>query len=112
MIKTTLLRHTFLDGTLTEQADALMKNHGKAIVHALLSDFAAVAPRSALPNLIDLLSMIVLKRTEEARVWMRDILFSVSSSVPVCYPYLLVLKIGVRITSYHVKLLPKGKKNS
>lgn len=65
---------------MTEHADTFMNRHGRAIVHALLSDFAAIAPRSALPNLIDLLSLIVLKRTDEARSWMKDILFSVRCS--------------------------------
>ncbi|GJJ09063.1 hypothetical protein Clacol_003285 [Clathrus columnatus] len=73
---TGFLRQTLADGTLTEQADAFMNRHGKAIIHALLSDFVAVAPRSALPNLIDLLAMIILKRTDETRVWMKEILFS------------------------------------
>lgn len=54
-----------------------MNLHGKAIVHALLAGVASVAPRSALPNLIELLAMIALKRTEECRIWMKDILFSV-----------------------------------
>lgn len=59
-----------------------MRLHGKTIVHALLSGVAGVAPRSALPNLIDLLAMIALKRSEECRLWMRETLFSVRLSVP------------------------------
>lgn len=55
----------------------MMNLHGKATMHALLAGVAGVAPRSALPNLIDLLAMIALKRSEECGLWMREILFSV-----------------------------------
>ncbi|KAF8511488.1 ARM repeat-containing protein [Hysterangium stoloniferum] len=71
-----LVRQTFADGNLSDQADALMNVHGKAIVHAILSGFAGVAPRSTLPNLIDLLALIALKRTDQCRIWMRETLFS------------------------------------
>ncbi|KAF8591613.1 ARM repeat-containing protein [Ramaria rubella] len=71
-----LIRNTLADGNLVEQADVLMSLHGKNIVQALLSGFAGVAPRSALPNLIDLLAMVSLKRPDESRIWMREVLFS------------------------------------
>jgi importin-13 len=54
-----------------------MNLHGKAILHALLMGIAGVAPRSALPNLIELLALIALKRALECREWMKEILFSV-----------------------------------
>ncbi|KAF8523853.1 ARM repeat-containing protein [Gautieria morchelliformis] len=71
-----LIRNSLADGDLTEEANTLMSLHGKPIVHALLSGVAGVAPRSALPNLIDLLAMISLKRPEECRLWMRETLLS------------------------------------
>jgi len=76
MFLTSFIRHTLADGNLSDQTDAFMNLHGKSIMQAVLSGVTTVAPRSALPNLIDLLAMIALKRPEQCRIWMREIMFS------------------------------------
>lgn len=56
----------------------LVQVHGRIILRALLSGFAGVAPRSATPNLIELLSIMVTKFPAESKAWMAEILYSVS----------------------------------
>ena len=46
-------------------------------MHALLSDFAGVAPRSGTPNLVELLSTFVTRFPLESKAWMIEILDSV-----------------------------------
>ena len=48
-------------------------------MRALLSGFAAVAPRSATPNLIELLSTFTTRFPAESKAWMTEILYSVCS---------------------------------
>lgn len=64
--------------------------HGRAILRAVLTGFAGVAPRSATQNLIELLSMIASKYPSETREWMNEILFTVcvdvSASGMLCLP--------------------------
>lgn len=66
---------------MVQQADALMNIHGRPIFIALLAGLASVTPRSALPNLIDLISLLALKRSDQIREWTKEILFSVGSLV-------------------------------
>jgi len=53
-----------------------MNIHGRPIFITLLAGLASVTPRSALPNLIDLISLLALKRSEQVREWTKEILFS------------------------------------
>ena len=78
VLQSTLVRQTLADGNLSQQADALMDIHGKTIMLSLFSSLVALTPRSAWPNLIDLLALITLKRSDRSRQWSREILFSVS----------------------------------
>jgi Importin 13 repeat len=56
--------------------------HGRSLMHALLCGFAATAPRSVAPNLIELLSTLLLRCPMESRSWMSDILYAVSCLLP------------------------------
>ena len=62
---------------LAEAKSALIRAHGRAILRAVLCGFAGVAPRSVVPNLIDLLSTMVTQATAACKTWMKDILFAV-----------------------------------
>ncbi|KAH7927601.1 ARM repeat-containing protein [Leucogyrophana mollusca] len=72
----TLIRLTASSDELNDASTALIQVHGRPIMHAILCGFAGVAPRSAAPNLIELLSMVALKYPAETRAWMNDILFA------------------------------------
>ena len=56
----------------------LIQTHGRTLMGAILSGFAAVAPRSATPNLIELLSTLTQRFPAESRQWMTEVLFAVS----------------------------------
>jgi Importin 13 repeat len=73
----TLLGRTSTNGELAEAKALLIQSHGRSILRAVLCGFAGVAPRSVVPNLIDLLSTLVNHAHAECKVWMRDILFAV-----------------------------------
>ena len=49
-------------------------------MRAVLFGFAGVAPRSAMPNLIELLSTMITRFPAESKLWMTNILFAVSVS--------------------------------
>jgi len=54
----------------------IVQTHGRNVMQALLFGFAAVAPRSAAPNLIELLSTLVTRFPGQSRSWMAEILYS------------------------------------
>ncbi|RDX49711.1 ARM repeat-containing protein [Lentinus brumalis] len=55
---------------------AFAQAHGASIMRALLHGFAGVAPRSVLPNLLELLSTLTGKYPAESKQWMTSILFA------------------------------------
>lgn len=57
----------------------LAEVHGPSIMRAILSGFAGNAPRTASPNLIELLSVLVTRYPVESRRWMLDVLHAVST---------------------------------
>lgn len=57
---------------------------------ALLMAIGGAAPRSTIPNLAELLSLL-LNKLPECRPWMQDILFSVE---PISHPLISVMLIG------------------
>lgn len=66
-----------------------MAAHGRAIMQAVLEGFAGVAPRSAVPNLIEMLGTLLSRANGleggvggGAPQWMKDILMSVSKGLP------------------------------
>jgi len=50
--------------------------HGRSIMNAVLDGFAGKAPRTAMPNLIELLSALLARYPAESRGWMTDVLYS------------------------------------
>jgi hypothetical protein len=58
--------------------NALVQAYGKTIMRGLLSGFAGVAPRSATPNLVELLMALFTRFPAESRNWATEILSSVS----------------------------------
>lgn len=77
--KQTLVTKTATIDELAEAKNLLIQRHGRSIMRALLSGFAAVAPRSATPNLIELLSTFTTRFPAESKAWMTEILYSVCS---------------------------------
>lgn len=65
---------------LEAEAEVLMEGYGKGIMRAVIYDIAGVAPRSALQNVVEVLTNVMSKRRERGRVWMQEILFSVCLS--------------------------------
>ncbi|THH20956.1 hypothetical protein EW146_g521 [Bondarzewia mesenterica] len=72
----TLINRTHASDDLGDARTVLAQTHGPAIMRAVLAGFAGVAPRSAAPNLIEVLSTLVAKYPAESRAWMSQILFS------------------------------------
>jgi hypothetical protein len=64
-------------GDLGSQKDAFASSYGRMIVRAVLAGLAGVAPRSAAPNLVDLLSTFTARYPAESRAWASEILFAV-----------------------------------
>ena len=74
-----LINRTAVAEDLGEAKDAIANVHGRGIMQALLTGFAAVAPRSTTPNLVEVLSTLVSRYPVQSKAWMTDILFSVSN---------------------------------
>ena len=64
-----LINRTAARDELTEAKDAFAQTHGRAIMHAVLSGFASVAPRSATPNLVEVLSTLVTRYPLLSKTW-------------------------------------------
>ncbi|KAG8848646.1 hypothetical protein FRB96_001053 [Tulasnella sp. 330] len=57
------------------QAKEILKKHGPAMSRAILAGIAGASPRTTIPNLVDLLAILISKIPEH-RVWMKEVLFS------------------------------------
>ncbi|KAI0341153.1 ARM repeat-containing protein [Trametopsis cervina] len=71
-----LINRTAAAEGLEDAKNAFAQKHGKDAMYAILSGFAAVAPRTATPNLIELLSTFILRFPQQSKGWIDDILFS------------------------------------
>jgi len=71
-----LIHRTCIHEELTPDKTVLIQRHGRSIMRAILCGFAGVAPRSATPNLIELLSTLVTRCLGECKVWITEILFA------------------------------------
>ncbi|KAI0369534.1 ARM repeat-containing protein [Pilatotrama ljubarskyi] len=71
-----LINRTSTDDDLASFKVALAQTHGFLIMRAILFGFAGVAPRSAMPNLIELLSTMITRYPLESKQWMSEILFA------------------------------------
>ena len=63
--------------TLAEQSKAVLRVHGRAILHAILCGIAGASPNSTSQNLVDLMVVIVQRCLDECKVWVPEILFAV-----------------------------------
>ncbi|KAG8960312.1 hypothetical protein FRC00_000674 [Tulasnella sp. 408] len=59
----------------SDGAKTLLKQHGPAMSQALLSGIGGASPRSTIPNLVELLA-ILLAKVPEHRTWMKETLYS------------------------------------
>jgi hypothetical protein len=80
--QSSLIHRSSIHEELAPDKTVLIQRHGRSIMRAILCGFAGITPRSATPNLIELLSTLVTRCLEESKVWIADILFAVS-----CFPY-------------------------
>ncbi|KAI0087502.1 ARM repeat-containing protein [Irpex rosettiformis] len=71
-----LINRTAAAENLDEAKNIFAQKHGKNIMHAILSGFAAVAPRTATPNLIELLSTFITRYPIQSKEWINEILYS------------------------------------
>lgn len=78
----TLIHRSSVVDELSGPKSLLMAKHGRALMRAVLQGFAGVAPRSAVPNLIEMLGTLINRSSGVdggsgiAGEWMREILFS------------------------------------
>ncbi|KJA24831.1 hypothetical protein HYPSUDRAFT_65152 [Hypholoma sublateritium FD-334 SS-4] len=77
----TLIHRTSIADELATHKAALLATHGYSLMRAVLQGFAGVAPRSAVPNLIEILGALLSRATGagpmgNATQWMKDILLS------------------------------------
>ena len=76
-IQCTFINRTSTNDDLAAAKVAFAQAHGIPIMRAVLFGFAGVAPRSAMPNLTELLSTMLMRFTAESKQWMTQILFAV-----------------------------------
>jgi hypothetical protein len=88
-----LINRTAAAEGLEDAKNVFAQKHGKNIIYSILSGFAAVAPRTATPNLIELLSTFLTRFPLQSKQWVNEILYSVSVIL-----YILML--------YHVQSYP------
>ncbi|KAF8637543.1 hypothetical protein AX17_002750 [Amanita inopinata Kibby_2008] len=77
----TLIHRSSIHEELIPHKRRLLETHGHTIMRAVLEGFAAVAPRSAMPNLIEILGMLLnrggdMEGVSGAGGWMAEILFA------------------------------------
>lgn len=75
--QTALIKDTQASDDFADAKQLLLDTHGRAIMHAVLVGFAGVAPKSAVPNLVELFSALVVKTPLESKRWILEILYGV-----------------------------------
>ncbi|PFH48182.1 hypothetical protein AMATHDRAFT_66058 [Amanita thiersii Skay4041] len=76
-----LIHNSSVHEELKPHKRRILQTHGRAIMRAVLEGFAGVAPRSAMPNLIEMLGTLLnrtgdMEGVDGASTWMAEILFS------------------------------------
>ncbi|KAJ3573233.1 hypothetical protein NP233_g2568 [Leucocoprinus birnbaumii] len=79
-----LIHRSALTDELMPHKCALVAAHGRSLMHAVLQGFAGIAPRSVVPNLIEVLGTLMSRAgttvetndSGTASEWMKDIIFS------------------------------------
>jgi len=77
----TFIHRSYVHASLASYRTQLLAVHGRTVMYGVLSGLAGQAPRSATPNLIEVLSTLLTRCVEESRRWIREVLFDVSLSV-------------------------------
>ncbi|TFY77229.1 hypothetical protein EWM64_g6783 [Hericium alpestre] len=72
----TFINRSHSSDDLGDAKAVIVQRHGPEIIRAILVGFAGVAPRSAAPNLVELLSTFVTKYPTETKLWVSQILFA------------------------------------
>ncbi|KAK0477030.1 armadillo-type protein [Armillaria novae-zelandiae] len=70
-----LIHRSCVYPALEAQRTQLISGHGRDIMRAVLFGLAGVSPRSATPNLVEMLSTLLVRCVEESRAWLKEILF-------------------------------------
>ncbi|KAK0237224.1 armadillo-type protein [Armillaria nabsnona] len=70
-----LIHRSCVYPALEAQRTQLISGHGRDIMRAVLFGLAGVSPRSATPNLVEMLSTLLVRCIEESRAWLKEILF-------------------------------------
>ncbi|PCH43249.1 ARM repeat-containing protein [Wolfiporia cocos MD-104 SS10] len=70
-----LINRTSAEDELSEAKTMLGKLHGEPVMRAILRGFAGSSPRSATPNLVDLMSALIAKFPAESRSWVMHVLY-------------------------------------
>ena len=83
-MKSTLIHRSSLADDLGIQRDNLLIAHGRPLMRAVLEGFAGVAPRSVVPNLIEILGTLLTRASDVnlaggASQWMKELLLAVRS---------------------------------
>lgn len=76
-LQSVIINKTSANDDLKEAKAMFFQTHGKSIIRMILHGFAGLAPRSANPNLIELLSVMVTRTPGETRTWMAEVLYAV-----------------------------------
>ncbi|KAI0318744.1 armadillo-type protein [Amylostereum chailletii] len=71
-----LITRTHASEELGDVRNVIAQMHGSSIMRALLVGFAGIAPKSAVPNLVELFSTLVNKYPTESKTWITQILFA------------------------------------
>jgi len=71
---TTLIKDTHTNDDIADAKKLLLATHGREIMRSLLVGFAGLSPKSAVPNLVELFSALVVKAPLESKEWILDVL--------------------------------------
>lgn len=64
--------------------------HGRSMMRAVLVGIAGAVPRSVVPNLVEMLSTLLVRCAEESKVYLREILFDVGHLILAYKPHNLI----------------------
>ncbi|THV01907.1 ARM repeat-containing protein [Dendrothele bispora CBS 962.96] len=76
----TFIHRSYVHSSLETYRLQMLAVHGRTITYGVLSGLAGQAPRSAMPNLIEVLSTLLTRCVEESRKWIKEVLFDASAS--------------------------------
>ena len=72
-----LINRIYQNEEFSDAGRAFIVTHGLQLIRAVLCGFVGSAPASTTQNLIELLSLMVTKFSNECKQWMPEVLFSV-----------------------------------